>query len=130
MRLVLVAAGFPRPETQIPVYDEWGRLMAIVDLGWPEVKVGVDYEGAHHRMSRRQFDRDIRRHADLTELGWDDVRITAEDSDGAIIGRVGRALQRRARATANFGADSRSGVTFGAYSVSSIRVLPRMLGLT
>jgi hypothetical protein len=24
VRLVLFAAGFPRPETQIPVYDEWG----------------------------------------------------------------------------------------------------------
>ncbi|GAB7070274.1 hypothetical protein H7J06_25275 [Mycobacterium hodleri] len=95
VRLVLVAAGFPPPETQIPVYDEWGQLVAVVDLGWRDLKVGVDYEGKHHRMTRRQFARDIRRHADLTELGWDDVRITAEDSDGAIIGRVGRALRRR-----------------------------------
>lgn len=95
VRLVLIAAGFPRPETQIPVYDEWGQLVAVVDMGWRDVKVAVDYEGEHHRMTRRQFDRDIRRHAEVTELGWDDVRITAEDSDGAIIGRVGRARQRR-----------------------------------
>jgi hypothetical protein len=31
--LVLIAAGFPRPETQIPVYDEWGQLVAVVDMG-------------------------------------------------------------------------------------------------
>lgn len=95
MRLVLIAAGFPPPETQIPVYDEWGQLVAVVDLGWRDIKVGVDYDGKHHRMTRSQFARDIRRHADVTELGWDDVRITAEDSDGAIIGRVGRARERR-----------------------------------
>ncbi len=105
--------------------------MAVVDLGWRDLKVGVDYEGKHHRMTRRQFARDIRRHADLTELGWDDVRITAEDSDGAIIGRVGGELYDAEREpTATLRPNSRSGVTLGTYSVSSIRVLPRMLGLT
>jgi hypothetical protein len=95
VRLVLIAAGFPRPETQIPVYDEWEQLVAVLDMGWRDIKVGVDYDGKHHRMTRSQFARDIRRHADVTELGWDDVRITAEDGDGAIIGRVGRARERR-----------------------------------
>jgi hypothetical protein len=95
VRLVLIAAGFRSPETQIPVYDEWGQLVAVLDMGWRDIKVGVDYEGKHHRMTRRQFARDIRRHANVTELGWDDVRITVEDSDGAIICRVGRARERR-----------------------------------
>jgi len=95
VRLLLIRAGFPRPETQIPVYDEYGQLVAELDMGWRDVKVGVDYEGDHHWRSRRSFDRGIRRHAEVTELGWDDVRITAEDSDGAIVGRVGRAWDRR-----------------------------------
>ncbi|MDT5069611.1 MAG: hypothetical protein QOK02_5766 [Mycobacterium sp.] len=95
VRLLLIRAGFPRPETQIPVYDEYGRLVAELDMGWRDIKVGVDYEGEYHWRSRRSFDRGIRRHAEVTELGWDDVRITAEDSDGAIIGRVGRARDRR-----------------------------------
>jgi hypothetical protein len=46
-------------------------------------------------MSRRSFDRDIRRAEAVSELGWDDVRVTAEDTDGSIIGRVGRAFARR-----------------------------------
>jgi hypothetical protein len=95
VRLILVRAGFPRPETQIPVYDEYGQLVAVLDMGWREIMVGVDYEGEHHRMSRRSFDRDIRRAEAVTELGWDDVRVTAEDTDGSIIGRVGRAFARR-----------------------------------
>ncbi|HYO01978.1 MAG TPA: hypothetical protein VET27_08840 [Mycobacterium sp.] len=95
VRLLLIKAGFPRPETQIPVYDEYGKLVAVIDMGWRAIKVGVDYEGEHHRMSRIQFDKDIRRFEAVTESGWDDVRVTAEDTDGSIIGRVGRAFDRR-----------------------------------
>jgi hypothetical protein len=95
VRLVLIAAGFPRPETQIPVYDEYGQLVAVIDMGWSDIKVGVDYDGEHHRMTRRQFDRDIRRFEAVTECSWVDVRITAEDSDSSIIGRVRRAFHRR-----------------------------------
>jgi hypothetical protein len=95
VRLVLVKAGFPRPETQIPVYDEYGQLIAVIDMGWRDLRLGVDYEGAHHRMSRRQFDRDVRRYEAVADSGWDDVRITGEDTDGSIIGRVGRAFDRR-----------------------------------
>ena len=96
VRLVLIAAGFPRPETQIPVSDEYGQLVAVIDMGWRDPMVGVDYEGEHHRMSRRQLDRDIRRAEAVMESGWDDVRVTAEDTDGSIIGRVRRAFARRA----------------------------------
>jgi hypothetical protein len=95
VRLVLIAAGFPRPETQIPVYDEYGQLVAVIDMGWSDIKGGVDYDGEHHRMTRRQFDRDIRRFEAVTECSWVDVRITAEDSDSSIIGRVRRAFHRR-----------------------------------
>ena len=95
VRLLLIGAGFPRPETQIPVYDDYGQLIAVIDMGWRDIKVGVDYEGRHHRMSRGQFDRAIWRYDAINELGWDDVRVTAEDTDGTIIGRVGRAFGRR-----------------------------------
>jgi hypothetical protein len=95
VRLLLIRAGFPRPETQVLVYDEHGQLVAGLDLGWRDVMVGVDYEGEHHRKTRRQLDRDIRRHGAVTELGWNDVRVTAEDTDGSIVGRVARARARR-----------------------------------
>ena len=42
LRLVLIGAGFPRPRTQIPVYDQLGLLIARLDL------VAAEYEGDHH----------------------------------------------------------------------------------
>ena len=94
VRLLLIRAGFPRPETQLAIYDGYGQLVAELDMGWRDVMVGVDYEGDHHR-TRRQFDRDIRRLEAVADLGWNDVRVTAQDTDGAIIGRVARARARR-----------------------------------
>lgn len=95
LRLLLIRAGFPPPQTQIPVYDEYGQLLAVIDMGWEDIKVGVDYEGDHHWMNRRIFDHDIRRAEAVTELGWIDVRVTAEDTEGGIIRRVGAARDRR-----------------------------------
>jgi hypothetical protein len=96
LRLLLIRAGFPRPQTQIPVYDEYGVLVAVVDMGWEDIKVAADYEGDHHRTDRRQFNKDITRAEALTDLGWIDVRVTAEDTPGGVIARVSRAWQRRA----------------------------------
>lgn len=95
VRLLLIRAGFPRPQTQIPVYDEYGQLAAVIDLGWEDIKVGVDYEGEHHRTTRLEFNKGIRRHEMVTGLGWLDVRVTVEDCEAAIIGRVAAAWERR-----------------------------------
>ncbi|MDX1883520.1 hypothetical protein [Mycolicibacterium sp. 120270] len=76
-RLFLVQHGFPRPQTQVRVYDERGRLFACIDIGWPEYQVGVDFEGKHHWTDARRRDWDVERYAKLPELGWLDVRVTA-----------------------------------------------------
>ncbi len=52
--LLLVAAGFPRPTTQIPVSDDRGRPFAFLDMGWEDVKIAVEYDGDQHRTSRRR----------------------------------------------------------------------------
>ncbi|CAM4469476.1 hypothetical protein MB901379_04396 [Mycobacterium basiliense] len=97
LRLLLIEAGYPRPQTQIPVYDEYGQLIAVLDMGWADIKVAVEYEGDHHRISRRQFNRDIVRIETLTtELGWIVVRVTVEDVPGGILRRVAAAWARRA----------------------------------
>jgi hypothetical protein len=62
-RLLLVQAGFPKPQTQIPVLDEYGRLFARIDMGWAEWLVGVDFEGAHHWTDPKQRTWDVERYA-------------------------------------------------------------------
>jgi hypothetical protein len=96
LRLILIKAGYPRPQTQIPVRDQYSALVAIVDMGWEDIKVAVEYEGDHHRTDRRQFNRDIARFDALTELGWIIVRVTVEDVPGGILRRVAAAWARRA----------------------------------
>jgi hypothetical protein len=95
LRLLLIRAGFPPPQTQIPLYDEYGQLVAVFAMGWENIKLAVDYEGDHHWINRRRFNHDIRRAEAVTELGWIDVRIAAEDTEGGIIRRVGAAWNRR-----------------------------------
>src|SRR3954447_7407007 len=52
-------------------------LFARIDIGWPEYRVGVDFEGKHHWTEPRQRDWDVERYAKLSELGWLDTRVTA-----------------------------------------------------
>ncbi|OBF51717.1 hypothetical protein A5756_17950 [Mycobacterium sp. 852002-53434_SCH5985345] len=95
LRLLLIEAGYPRPRTQIPVYGEYGELVAVFDMGWEDVKLAVEYEGDHHRTDRRQFSRDIARYEALADLGWMAIRVTADDTRGGILARVAAAWTRR-----------------------------------
>ncbi len=95
LRLLLIRAGFTAPQTQIPVYDNYGQLVAVLDMGWEEIKLAVEYDGDHHRTDRRQFNKDIRRAEAIAELGWIDIRVTAEDTPGGVIARLSAAWDRR-----------------------------------
>jgi very-short-patch-repair endonuclease len=96
LRLLLIEAGYPRPQTQIPVYGQYGEFVAVLDMGWEDIKVAVEYEGDHHRTDRMQFNRDIARYeAVTTDLDWIVVRVTAEDVPGGILRRVAAAWSRR-----------------------------------
>lgn len=77
-RLLLTAAGFPRPQTQIPVIDESGSFIARVDMGWEEFQVGAEYDGAQHWDDREQHAYDIDRLADLAAAGWLIIRVSRD----------------------------------------------------
>ncbi len=73
MRLLLLDAGFPQPETQIPVLQ--GVLPGgVLDMGWREFMVAVEYDGDHHRTDRRQYVKDIARLRNARSLGWIVIR--------------------------------------------------------
>ncbi|MCV7280411.1 hypothetical protein H7J88_12205 [Mycolicibacterium flavescens] len=77
-RLLLIAAGFPRPRTQILVVDEYGLLVGRVDMGWDEFKVGVEYDGPQHWDDPDQHARDIDRLAGLAAAGWLIIRVSKD----------------------------------------------------
>ena len=91
IRLCLLDAGFPKPETQIPVLS--GTFpVAFLDMGWRDYKVAVEYDGDHHRKDRRQYVKDIARLRMLEALGWIVVRVIAEDRPEQWLARVTDAL--------------------------------------
>lgn len=94
LRLLVIRNGFPPPTTQVPVYDEFGQVVAVVDMGWEELKLGLDYEGEHHRGPVR-FNKDIRRYDEITRLGWTDIRVTSLDTEAVIIARLTTEWNRR-----------------------------------
>ena len=88
LRLLLIRADFPRPQTQIAVRNEWGWAEAYLDMGWEDIKIAVEYDGDQHRSSRAQYVKDIRRLEMLERYGWTVVRVIAEDHRNDIIRRV------------------------------------------
>lgn len=95
LRVVLIRAGLPRPQTQIPVANRYGDVIAYLDMGWDDVKVAVEYDGEQHRNDRWQYTRDVRRLETLEQLGWIVVRVVAGDRPAEIVRRVRAALARR-----------------------------------
>ena len=97
-RMLLVRNGFQRPETQIRVLDNHGVVVARLDMGWRQWRVGVDFEGAHHWTDPLQRNRDLERYALLPDLGWIDIRLNSgmlHNAPRRFLDRVGAALIAR-----------------------------------
>lgn len=92
MRLVLTKAGMRPSRTQIEVYDEY-RFIGRLDMGWPEWKVGVQYDGAQHWTDPRQRAWDIEQDSRYRELGWRIIRVDAD-----LLRRRQQTITRRVRA--------------------------------
>src|SRR5271166_2781072 len=95
LRLVLAQGGLPRPQTQIPVYDDFGDVIAYLDMGWDDIKVADEYDGEQHRTDRGQYTWDVRRLELVERRGWILVRVVAGDRRAEILRRVHAARARR-----------------------------------
>lgn len=95
LRLLFIDAGFPRPATQIPVYDENGQLVRILDMGWEDYKVAAEYDGDQHRTDRYQYVKDMRVYPKLARLGWLVSRVIKEDRPVDILERTHQMMSAR-----------------------------------
>jgi Protein of unknown function (DUF559) len=94
LRLLLIQAGLPRPDTQIAVLGDDGHPLAYLDMGWERWMVAVEYDGDQHRTDRRQYVKDIRRIEMLERMGWIVIRVVAEDHPANVVARVRAAIAR------------------------------------
>ena len=92
VRVALVVAGLdPVPQFEV---RQAGVLLGRVDLAFPEARLAVEYEGAHH-FEETQIARDDARIERLIAAGWRVIRLSATDLrnlDG-VVGRIREALR-------------------------------------
>jgi Protein of unknown function (DUF559) len=97
LRLLLVESGLPRPVTQIPVKNDYGKVVRRIDMGYPLWKVGVEYDGEQHFTNPDDYANDIERLEFLASKGWNIVRVSARQlryERQQIVDRVRSALAR------------------------------------
>jgi len=76
LRVLLVLAGLPRPELQVPIYDDQGRFLGRPDLFYPEQRLAIESDGGNHR---DRLVHDDRRQNDLVGADRRLLRFTAVD---------------------------------------------------
>lgn len=69
MCLRAVDAGFPLPQSQIPIHDLAGRERYRLDLGYLERRLGLEYDGEEHH-GPAQAQADARRREWIRGRGW------------------------------------------------------------
>jgi hypothetical protein len=99
-RLVVLDAGFPEPELNVDVRGCYDEFLGRVDLVWPEYKIGLEYDGAHHRTDRRTWENDRRRENGFAvSSDWTIVHASAQDvaDPKFVLGRLRQAFASRVR---------------------------------
>jgi hypothetical protein len=96
-RLLLVDGGLPRPVAQHRVDFPEGDA-AYLDLAYPELKIGVEYDGEEWHKERRAEDE--RRRRRLERLGWTIIVLHAHDlfrTPQQTVEDIRRALRNRSQ---------------------------------
>jgi very-short-patch-repair endonuclease len=83
LRIELTDAGLPEPHLNHRIMKD-GRLLAMVDLAYPDQRVAIEYLGDHHRTDPDVFQADIYRRERLTAAGWNVIFVTAADLHGPV----------------------------------------------
>jgi hypothetical protein len=93
LRVAFVLGGLPECVPQFEVVHN-GMFLGRVDFAWPEARVIVEYEGAHH-FEGLHIRRDDARYARLLAAGWRVIRVSAADLRDldSVVARVATALR-------------------------------------
>lgn len=75
LRLLLIRAGLPEPETGWILRDSEGGKVAELDLAFPRWRVASEYDGRVHAEDAAQFAKDADRWDRIRAQGWEHVRI-------------------------------------------------------
>jgi len=95
LRLLLVLAGLPRPQVQVPLHDDKGQFIGRPDLYYPAQRLALEYDGAIHRDTMTA---DHRRQNRLINAGYRLLRFTAADvvsNPDSVAPQVSQALVAR-----------------------------------
>lgn len=76
LRLWLISHGFPEPVIHPAIACPILSTVLHPDLGYPNSKVAIEYEGDHHRSSDEQFAADNSRLAAMVAAGWTVLRVS------------------------------------------------------
>jgi len=70
LRLLLVLAGLPEPDTNQPATGRQGQWLATPDLRFEAERVVVEYDGRQQRDRAEQYERDLPRRELMDREGW------------------------------------------------------------
>jgi very-short-patch-repair endonuclease len=71
-------ARLPAPICQHEIKDR-GRLLAVVDFAYPEIRLAIEADGYRWHSGRAQWQRDLSRRNALTSRGWRVIHVTSSD---------------------------------------------------
>lgn len=97
LRLLVIRADYPRPQTQIPVTSVDGRRRYYLDMGWKDMMLAMEYDGEQHRVDPVQYAYDIQRSEDIAELGWTRLRVVKTNSAADVLRRLDRTWRSKLR---------------------------------
>lgn len=70
LRLMLMAAGLPKPTINYVYGDPELRQLYSLDLAYPHTRVGIEYDGKQHFTDDAQRNNDAFKRGRLQDLGW------------------------------------------------------------
>ncbi|OZG69595.1 hypothetical protein [Bifidobacterium eulemuris] len=95
--IALMRYGFDHPEFNHPIRNPKNGKTLFIDMAYPEFRVALEYEGAHHA---EQWLADVTRQQLIEDEGWDYSQITKlnlgdDEAEEKLAQRVAKSIERQ-----------------------------------